>query len=295
MKKIICIALCLLLCACSTNKTSLSSSEVSFSSSEQEVSSKVEEELKEISSYKKDLEDGNYISVTYGLKNGQSEIIGVCKFDGENPKEEYINIVSIFGLSVVLDCKKITVGVNTADDVGFFTMENGEFSSFSIVPTAYENIEMSEEDNKKILEYSLAISKGLNVKSDTTPKTELVPKILYEDKYIKISFSDAEETSQAGFGEKGILVNLLIENKSSADITVQTRNESVNGYMANCIFSCEISSGKKAKDAIKFAYKDLSVSNLSEIKEIELSFYAYFHNDKNFKINTEKIIISPND
>lgn len=40
-------------------------------------------------------------------------------------------------------------------------------------------------------------------------------------------------------------IKLLIENDSDTDLTIQCRNASVNGYMVDTVFSCDVSSGKK--------------------------------------------------
>ena len=55
-----------------------------------------------------------------------------------------------------------------------------------------------------------------------------------------------------------------IINKTDSTITVQTREISVDGYMADPIFSCEIAAGKKANDAITFMDEDVT-----ELKNIE--------------------------
>ena len=54
-----------------------------------------------------------------------------------------------------------------------------------------------------------------------------------------------------GFDEKGLFgpeLKFLIENDTDMDIIVQTRNESVNGYMIDASMSAEVASGKKAND-----------------------------------------------
>lgn len=53
----------------------------------------------------------------------------------------------------------------------------------------------------------------------------------------------------------GIMV--YIENGSDKDVTVQVRNVSVNGFMADAVFSANVPSGKRAVDAITFLSSDL--------------------------------------
>ena len=51
-------------------------------------------------------------------------------------------------------------------------------------------------------------------------------------------------------GLKGYDIKLKIENNSGKDYTVQVRDLSANGIMADSIFSCAVTTGKTANDSI---------------------------------------------
>lgn len=69
-------------------------------------------------------------------------------------------------------------------------------------------------------------------------------------------------------------VVLYIENNSQADVMIQTRNVSVNGYMIEPIFSSEICAGMKIVDELCFWKDDLNDNDISSINEIALYFYV---------------------
>lgn len=64
----------------------------------------------------------------------------------------------------------------------------------------------------------------------------------------------------------GPTVKVRIENKTDSTITVQTREISVDGYMIDPIFSCDIAAGKKSNDEITFMKDEVSELNNIEGK-----------------------------
>ena len=96
--------------------------------------------------------------------------------------------------------------------------------------------------------------------------------------------------------EKGWLgdcVKLRIENNSGKNYTIQTRDTSVNGYMVDDIFSCDVISGKIANDKIQFLSSDFEENGISEINNIEFSFHVFNSDDWMDDFDTVPIIINP--
>ncbi len=91
--------------------------------------------------------------------------------------------------------------------------------------------------------------------------------VLLEDSGIKIKYQGISDDSIFG---KDIL--LYIENTSSENLTIQSENLSINGFMVDSIFSCDISAGKAAYDGITLMSSDLEENEITDIEEIELSF-----------------------
>lgn len=80
----------------------------------------------------------------------------------------------------------------------------------------------------------------------------------------------AEEDSIFG---KDVLV--FIENRTGKDITVQLRNVSINGFMIEPLFSCDVLDGKVAYSSISFMKEDLEKNGIDEINTLECSILAY--------------------
>ena len=112
--------------------------------------------------------------------------------------------------------------------------------------------------------------------------------LAYEGNDLKIVIKGlAEEESILG---PGILV--YIENTGDKDITVQTRNISINGFMVEGIFSCEVVAGKRAVDMITFMESELEENEITAIEAVELSFYVFDMNTWEDIVETEAIKIT---
>lgn len=87
-------------------------------------------------------------------------------------------------------------------------------------------------------------------------------------------------------------VYVYVENDTQEFICVQARDLSVNGFMTGCIFSLKVAPGKRAIDFIKLAEDDLAENEISEIDSVELSFHIYSNENRSFKIDTSKVVIT---
>lgn len=82
---------------------------------------------------------------------------------------------------------------------------------------------------------------------------------------------------------------MLIENNSGKDLTFQSRNTSVNGYMIENMMSVDVVNGKKANDSITFLSSDLEACGISAIANIELSFHIFTTEDWETHLDTPQI------
>lgn len=74
----------------------------------------------------------------------------------------------------------------------------------------------------------------------------------------------------------GLIV--FIENTGDTDVTVQTREESINGFMVSPIFSCDVVAGKRAISAITFFDSDLEdngIDGVNGINELEIALHIF--------------------
>lgn len=90
----------------------------------------------------------------------------------------------------------------------------------------------------------------------------------------------------------GPSVVVYIENSGDEDVTVQTRDVSINGYMVNAMFSPEVGAGKRAVDTITFLSSELEENDITEVQDIELSFHIFTSKDWNTLVDTEVVAMS---
>lgn len=94
---------------------------------------------------------------------------------------------------------------------------------------------------------------------------------VFDDNGIKIVVKGLS-TDDSFFGP-GIV--LYLENNTDDPITVQTRDVSVNGFMMEPFFSCDICAGKHVIDSITFMSSELEENDISKIEEVDLSFHIF--------------------
>ena len=100
---------------------------------------------------------------------------------------------------------------------------------------------------------------------DTTPND--AGKELYNQGGIRIVGKTVDEDS---FWGTAIL--LYIENTSGTNVTIQSDNMSINGFMIQPMFSAEVYNGKKAIDDITILDDNLKNNNITSIDTVELQF-----------------------
>lgn len=112
--------------------------------------------------------------------------------------------------------------------------------------------------------------------------------LAYEGNDIKVVIKEhAEENSISG---PGIVV--YIENNSDKDITVQTRDVSVNGVMVDTVFSSDVAAGKHAVDTILFLSSELEENGITETDKAEPSFHIFDTASLNTIVDTDAVTIN---
>ena len=104
---------------------------------------------------------------------------------------------------------------------------------------------------------------------------------------VKIVVKGLQDDSILG---PGIVV--YIENTGNKNITVQARTVSINGFMVDPIFSCDIAAGKKAYDTITFFDSDLEENGIQDITELELKFHIFSSDSWDTIHDTNAIIVT---
>ena len=111
---------------------------------------------------------------------------------------------------------------------------------------------------------------------------------IYEEGGIKVVLQELV----AGSGSLGPEISVYVENFSDADIRVQLRKTSVNGFMIEPYFTCEVISGKRAFDSIEFFKSDLDDSKITSIEELEFSLYIREADSWDTIAETDMIIVT---
>lgn len=96
--------------------------------------------------------------------------------------------------------------------------------------------------------------------------------MVYEGDGIQIIVKGLDEDSS--WIGPGVVVEII--NNSDQDYTVQARDASVNGFMVEPWFSCDVCAGKRAVDAITFSSSDLEENGIEAIENVEL-YFTYFN------------------
>ncbi len=123
---------------------------------------------------------------------------------------------------------------------------------------------------------------------DTVFSSQVIQLTTSADPSFVQTFDDSGELLYNGDGVKvvakklssedsfwGSELYLYIENNSGRDLTVQARDVSVNGFMVDPVFSCDVSSQKVAYSSITFMESDLVDNGITDISELELTLIFF--------------------
>lgn len=103
---------------------------------------------------------------------------------------------------------------------------------------------------------------------ETQGDVTIEEQVLLEQSDVKITAKGMTEDSIWGPA-----VQVLIENSSAQDVTVQVRNMAVNGIMADPLFSCDVAAGKSANDTITLLNSSLKAAGIDLVQNMEFSFH----------------------
>ena len=95
--------------------------------------------------------------------------------------------------------------------------------------------------------------------------------IAYNANGIKVIIKGLSENASI-FGPS---IVVYIENNTNKAITVQSRDVSINSFMVDAMFSCEVMPSKKAVDTITFLESDLEKNEITNIDNLELYFHIF--------------------
>ena len=112
--------------------------------------------------------------------------------------------------------------------------------------------------------------------------------VAYDNGGIKIVIQKAN--SEDSFW--GADVYVFAQNDTDANITIQARDVSINGYMVDPMFSCNIAAGKKTYSSLTFLESDLTENGITDIKNLELRFTAFNSDTWDDFFNTDIVSVT---
>lgn len=129
------------------------------------------------------------------------------------------------------------------------------------------------------------------IESIKTSKANIKKTVIVDRDNIKIT---AKSINYDGW--MGPEIQLLIENNSSQDITVQARDFSINGIMLDPSLSADVAAGKKSNDSISVFTSELNTTKITSIKNIEFALNVFNSDswnevfiEKGIKLETDAI------
>ena len=142
-----------------------------------------------------------------------------------------------------------------------------------------------------LLVIGIAAGGGSNEEKETNTDTKTEQSTTKDDASKETTTSEAVTIeNQEIFNKNGIVITtngyepsslsdpeikLIIENNSTQNVTIQTINSSVNGYMIDFQISCEVAAGKKANGTISISRSELNASGVKAIANIEFNFHIF--------------------
>ena len=87
--------------------------------------------------------------------------------------------------------------------------------------------------------------------------------VLYNSNGLKLVLKDLRD---ATLGKE---LFIYAHNTSSANLIIQSRDESVNDFMVSSVYSCEVCPNKYALEGILFLKSSLEENNITTIEKIE--------------------------
>ncbi|MBQ8523293.1 MAG: hypothetical protein IJ457_01565 [Clostridia bacterium] len=143
--------------------------------------------------------------------------------------------------------------------------ENVETEKETEVETEIETEEETEEETESP---SLPINKLASFKKDAT----IDETVLYSDNNVVIT------ANELIYNNSSAEVKVTIENNSSENLSFSCGTagygcNSINGFvMYGGYLNCDVATGKKSKDTIKFQFDEMILNGIFEIADIEIGF-----------------------
>jgi len=191
----------------------------------------------------------------------------------ENDSNDSITVqvrdVSVNGImfTSTIFSSDVTAGNKRNDSISFQPrgFERNGINEIGTIELSFRVINNNNRDHSFNTDIITINTSAFNSIVQTLPQPR---EVLFEQNGISIGYLGLSNERSS------VDVVFLISNNSDKNITIQARDESVNGFMISGIMSCDILPGKTAIDTLSFSDRRLGENGISNIDEINLiEFY----------------------
>jgi len=222
---------------------------------------------------------------------GRAELNVLVENQGDDLVTVQVRDVSVNGImfTSTVFSSSVTAGHRRNDSISFqpWGFERLGIEEIGIIELSFRVINdrdrnLSFNTEKIVIETSIA-----EQVSQPLPETR---ELLFERDGVSISLIGLEE------GRSDVNVVFFIVNDTERDITIQARDENVNGFMASGIKSTNIQPGKMAIDTLSFSDRRLGendINSIDDIEWIEFDLRVIDNDNRNANFNTGVIRIDP--
>lgn len=172
---------------------------------------------------------------------------------------------------------EITLSSSDLKRAGISTIKDIEF-----------NFHVFDSSSWKAIFDSDTIVIKTNVSESFVQKYSDTGTLLYEENGLRVILQKIDDKDSFW----GTDICVYVENLTQSDVTIQLRNTSVNGFMIDPIFSCDVIAGKRAYDSITFLQSNLTDNGITKIENMEFSLHIFDSDSWKTIKDTDKILVN---
>lgn len=181
----------------------------------------------------------------------------------------------------------VAAGKKVNDSITFM---NSEFEEAGI--TIIQNMEFSfhvfDTESWDTVFDSETIYLATNADGMVEQEVDKEGQLVLEQDGISVVIKEVDSTDSFW----GADIYVYIENTSDRNVTVQARSVSINGFMVEPMFSCDVVAGKQAYDSLTFLESNLTENGIESIDNMEISFHIFDTENWNTIFDSEQISVS---
>jgi len=218
-----------------------------------------------------------------------TELKVLVENDGEVPVTVQVRDCSVndYMIDFVMFSASVVAGKKANDSITFMSSTLND-NGIETIGTVELSFHVSNSDTWKTIFDTEIITIKTSAAEQITQGITETKETVFDQDGITISFVGIDDDTLLGTN-----VKFFIVNNTDTAITVQTRDESVNGFMIFGMMSCDVLPGKMANASLTFLSSSLEENGIDEIEMIEFIFHIADKNSWKTIIDTDPIEIIP--